>query len=63
MKAKNINRDIIKRVSCERRNEEIALHGKQICFRPIKTKSKKTYTRKEKHKTLSPYFFYLKVGF
>jgi len=34
------------------REEEIVLHGKQILFRKQKFKSKKTYSRKLKHKKL-----------
>lgn len=33
------------------REEEIAAHGKQIAFRKLVQKSKKTYSRKIKHKT------------
>lgn len=32
------------------REEEISLHGKQIRFRPTLFKSKKKYSRKQKHK-------------
>lgn len=47
---RNINMDIVKRDAAERRKEDIELHGKPTAFRPTKTKNKKAYTRKEKHK-------------
>lgn len=46
----NINKDIIKRDAAERRKEDIEAHGKPTAFRPTKTKNKKAYSRKEKHK-------------
>lgn len=49
-KKADINRDIIKRDGAERRREDIEQHGKPTAFRTTKTKNKKAYTRKEKHK-------------
>lgn len=47
---KDTNKDMMKRAGAERRQEDIDLHGKQTAFRPMVTKNKKAYTRKEKHK-------------
>ena len=51
MKKRNdINLDIVKQDSAERRKEDIAAHGKPTAFRSTMTKNKKAYSRKDKHK-------------
>lgn len=58
MKTKRSNgilNDILKRVRKENREEEIRLHGKPIRWCHI-VKSKKQYTRKNKHKNSNEEF-------
>jgi len=49
-KKRDINLDIVKRDSAERRKEDITAHGKPTAFRKTMTKNKKAYSRKDKHK-------------
>ncbi len=42
---------ILKAMRRDRRDEEIAMHGKIISFRHTVARSKKLYTRKSKHKS------------
>lgn len=42
---------ILKAMRRDRREEEIAMHGKLISFRYTIARSKKKYTRKAKHKS------------
>ena len=41
---------ILKAMRHDRREEEIAMHGKLVSFRHTVARSKKQYTRKSKHK-------------
>jgi len=42
---------ILKAMRRNRREEEIAMHGKLVSFRHTIARSKKLYTRKSKHKS------------
>ena len=51
MKKENINIEALKRLRKLNREQEILMYGKQISFRPLITKNKKKYDRKNLKKT------------